>query len=56
MAKPIVTTAATSMHSAINWRMRLRDRTLKEATVRRYHYETHQQLGEHLEAFLAKRL
>ena len=36
------------------------NRTL-EATVRRYHYETHQQLREHLEAFLnaynfAKRL
>ena len=33
----------------------------QEATVRRYHYETHQQLREHLEAFLnaynfAKRL
>ncbi len=37
------------------------NRTLKEATVRRYHYETHAQLREHLEAFLnaynfAKRL
>ena len=37
------------------------NRTLKEATVRRYHYETHKQLREHLEAFLnaynfAKRL
>jgi hypothetical protein len=36
-------------------------RTLKEATVRRYHYETHRQLREHLGAFLdaynfAKRL
>jgi hypothetical protein len=25
MAKPIVTTAAASMHSATNWRMRLRE-------------------------------
>jgi hypothetical protein len=37
------------------------NRTLKEATVRRYHYETHAQLRDHLEAFLnahnfAKRL
>ena len=37
------------------------NRTLKEATVRRYHYDTHQQLREHLAAFLnaynfAKRL
>ena len=37
------------------------NRTLKEATVRRYHYETHRQLREHLEALLnaynfAKRL
>jgi hypothetical protein len=37
------------------------DRTLKEATVRRYHYDTHQQLEDHLASFLdaynfAKRL
>jgi hypothetical protein len=29
------------------------NRTLKEATVRRYHYESHGQLREHLAAFLA---
>jgi hypothetical protein len=29
------------------------NRTLKEATVRRYHYETHDQLREHLATFLA---
>ena len=29
------------------------NRTLKEATVRRYHYETHDQLREHLDTFLA---
>ena len=27
------------------------NRTLKEATVRRYHYETHDRLKEHLAAF-----
>jgi hypothetical protein len=27
------------------------NRTLKEATVRRYHYETHRQLREHLQSF-----
>jgi hypothetical protein len=37
------------------------NRTLKEATVQRYYYDTHQQLQEHLQAFLmaynlAKRL
>jgi Integrase core domain len=37
------------------------NRTLKEPTVRRYHYEDHQQLRDHLAAFLdaynfAKRL
>jgi hypothetical protein len=37
------------------------NRTLKEATVQRYHYDTHRDLREHLEAFLnaynfAKRL
>lgn len=29
------------------------NRTLKDATVKRYHYETHDQLREHLAAFLA---
>ena len=37
------------------------NRTLKEATVRRYHYDTHDQLRDHLDDFLdaynfAKRL
>jgi hypothetical protein len=34
------------------------NRTLKEATVRRYHYDTHRDLREHLEAGynFAKRL
>jgi hypothetical protein len=37
------------------------NRTIKEATVRRYHYETHDRLREHLVTFLdaynfAKRL
>ena len=37
------------------------NRTLKEAAVRRYHYDSHQQLSQHLTAFLdadnfAKRL
>src|SRR5271157_4457054 len=29
------------------------NRTLKEATVRRYHYDSHEQLREHLPTFLA---
>lgn len=29
------------------------NRTIKEATVRRYHYETHDQLNEHPAQFLA---
>lgn len=37
------------------------NRTIKDATVKRYHYETHEQLREHLAQFLiaynfAKRL
>jgi hypothetical protein len=28
------------------------NRTLKEATVKKYHYQTHQHLKEHLQAFL----
>jgi transposase InsO family protein len=48
-------------HPWTNGQVERMNRTLKEATVRRYHYETHDQLREHLEAFLpaynfAKRL
>jgi len=48
-------------HPWTNGQVERMNRTLKEATVRRYHYETHRQLQEHLEAFLtaynfAKRL
>ena len=48
-------------HPWTNGQVERMNRTLKEATVRRYHYETHQQLEEHLAAFLdaynfAKRL
>jgi len=48
-------------HPWTNGQVERMNRTLKEATVRRYHYETHQQLREHLGAFLdaynfAKRL
>jgi 2-hydroxychromene-2-carboxylate isomerase len=48
-------------HPWTNGQVERMNRTLKEATVRRYHYETHQQLREHLNAFLnahnfAKRL
>jgi transposase-like protein len=48
-------------HPWTNGQVERMNRTLKEATVRRYHYETHWQLREHLEAFLnaynfAKRL
>jgi transposase InsO family protein len=48
-------------HPWTNGQVERMNRTLKEATVRRYHYATHQQLREHLAAFLdaynfAKRL
>jgi transposase InsO family protein len=39
-------------HPWTNGQVERMNRTLKEATVRRYHYETHRQLREHLEAFL----
>jgi hypothetical protein len=29
------------------------NRTIKDATIKRYYYETHQQLKEHLQLFLA---
>jgi transposase-like protein len=48
-------------HPWTNGQVERMNRTLKEATVRRYHYNTHQQLRQHLAAFLdaynfAKRL
>jgi transposase InsO family protein len=48
-------------HPWTNGQVERMNRTLKEATVRRYHYETHDQLREHLDTFLpaynfAKRL
>ena len=48
-------------HPWTNGQVERMNRTLKEATVRRYHYETREQLKEHLSAFVnaydfAKRL
>lgn len=48
-------------HPWTNGQVERMNRTLKEATVNRYYYHTHQQLGEHLDAFVnaynfAKRL
>ena len=48
-------------HPWTNGQVERMNRTLKEATVRRHHYDTHQQLEDHLAAFLdaynfAKRL
>src|SRR5262249_6337484 len=48
-------------HPWTNGQVERMNRTLKEATVRRYHYDTHQHLREHREVFLnvyifAKRL
>lgn len=48
-------------HPWTNGQVERMNRTIKEATVKRYHYESHDQLKEHLEIFLlaynhAKRL
>ena len=48
-------------HPWTNGQVERMNRTLKEATVRRYHYDSHDQLRQHLAAFLdaynfAKRL
>jgi transposase-like protein len=40
-------------HPWTNGQVERMNRTLKEATVRRYHYESHDQLKDHLAAFLA---
>ena len=48
-------------HPWSNGQVERMNRTLKEATVKRYHYESHDQLREHLQTFVnaynfAKRL
>jgi len=40
-------------HPWTNGQVERMNRTLKESTVRRYHYESHDQLRDHLSAFLA---
>lgn len=40
-------------HPWTNGQVERMNRTLKEATVKRYHYETHQHLEQHLHTFLA---
>jgi transposase InsO family protein len=40
-------------HPWTNGQVERMNRTLKEATVRRYHYDNHDQLREHLKTFLA---
>jgi transposase InsO family protein len=40
-------------HPWTNGQVERMNRTLKEATVRRYHYDNHEQLREHLKTFLA---
>ena len=39
-------------HPWTNGQVERMNRTLKEATIRRYHYDSHDQLRQHLEAFL----
>jgi transposase InsO family protein len=39
-------------HPWTNGQVERMNRTIKEATVKRYHYETHQQLDQHLELFV----
>ena len=40
-------------HPWTNGQVERMNRTLKEATVKRYYYESHEQLRAHLEAFVA---
>lgn len=43
---------ASPNHPWINRQVERMNRTLKEATVKQYHYESHKQLKAHLAAFL----
>lgn len=40
-------------HPWTNGQVERMNRTLKEATVKRYHYDSHDQLRQHLSTFLA---
>ena len=40
-------------HPWTNGQVERMNRTIKEATVKRYHYETHAELEDHLSAFIA---
>jgi transposase InsO family protein len=40
-------------HPWTNGQVERMNRTIKEATVRRYHYDSHDQLRRHLDAFIA---
>ncbi|MCA1565964.1 MAG: IS481 family transposase [Acidobacteria bacterium] len=42
-----------AIHPWTNGQIERMNRTIKDATVKRYHYETHEQLQEHLAQFLA---
>ena len=37
---------------AIQWQVEPMNRTIKEATVQRYHYDSHEQLRRHLDDFV----
>jgi transposase InsO family protein len=39
-------------HPWTNWQVERMNRTIKDATVKRYHYENHNQLRTHLSDFL----
>ena len=40
-------------HPWTNGQVERMNRTIKDATVKRYHYDSHQQLGTHLQDFIA---
>ena len=59
--QPLCESLVETATSSTNGQVERMNRTLKEATVRRYHYQNHRQLEDHLAAFLdaynfAKRL
>ncbi len=47
------TAPSTFLHSSTNGQVERMNGTLKEATVKRYHYDRHDQLEQHLKTFLA---
>jgi hypothetical protein len=51
--QPVIGIAAMQRHPWTNGQVERMNRTIKDATVKRFYYETHDELGKHLTDFVA---